>query len=108
VLPEHLEQHPDHPELLAQSQSAKALHETTDDRSTTLGALLATTLRERVLDRTDEAGPLNGDDAVAAVDRGLKAVGGDRAGLVVGRSEGGGVRSFNLRLGRNLGISASR
>ena len=67
--------------------------------------LLTATLRERVLDRpADKHRALNGDDAIAAVDKGLKAVGGDRAGLAVNRRADGRV-GFNLRLGRNLAIA---
>ena len=71
--------------------------------------MLAATVRERVLEQPKpESGPLDGDDAVAMVDRGLKAVAGERTGLAVERKDDGGVRGFNLRLGRNLSISASR
>jgi len=81
----------------------------TAPRSTTVGELLAATLRERVLEKqAPDARPLDRDDAVAMVDRGLKAVGGERVGLEVARTDDGRVGSFNLRLGRNLGISASR
>jgi hypothetical protein len=75
----------------------------------TVGQLFATTVRERMLEQPKpESRPLDGDDAVAMVDRGLKAVAGDRTGLAVERRTDGGVRGFNLRLGRNLAISASR
>ena len=75
----------------------------------TVGELLASTLRERVLDApAREATPLDGADAVAAVDRTLKAVGGERTGLAVQRKDNGAVNGFNLRLGRNFAISASR
>ncbi len=75
----------------------------------TLGEALAATLRERVLDQpVRDVRPLDGNDAVAAVDRGLKAVGGERAGLSVARDDAGRNRGFSLRLGRNLAISASR
>ena len=75
----------------------------------TLGETLAATLRERVLDQAaQDVRPLDGNDAVAAVDKGLKAVGGERAGLSVARDDAGRNRGFNLRLGRNLAISASR
>ncbi|WKZ65494.1 MAG: hypothetical protein QY325_12065 [Flavobacteriales bacterium] len=74
-----------------------------------LGQALAATLRERVLEQPSEAGrPLDADDAIAAVDKGLRTLGGDRAGLQVARDAGGRSRSFNLRLGRNLAISARR
>ncbi|MBL7940432.1 MAG: hypothetical protein JNL43_13815 [Flavobacteriales bacterium] len=75
----------------------------------TVGQLFAATVRERVLEQPEpESRPLDGDDAIAMVDRGLKAVAGDRTGLAVERKDDGGVRGFNLRLGRNLSISASR
>jgi hypothetical protein len=75
----------------------------------TVPELLASTLRKQVLEKpSEEPRPLGVDDAVAAVDRGLKAVSGDHAGLDVERKASGGVRSFNLRLGRNLAISAQR
>jgi len=86
-----------------------ALPAAATNKETTVGELLTATLRERVLDRpAREAEPLDGDDAVAAVDKGLKAVGGERAGLAVDRKADGGVRGFNLRLGRNLAVSAQR
>ena len=52
--------------------------------------------------------PLDDTDALAMVDRGLKAISGDRAGLKVQRGRNDGVRGFDLRLGRHLTISASR
>ena len=77
--------------------------------STTLGGLMARTLRERVLDQeAPNARPLDGDDALAAVDRGLRTVGGEHAGIDVARKADGALRSFKLRLGTNLSISASR
>ncbi|HRF81151.1 MAG TPA: hypothetical protein PL070_13825 [Flavobacteriales bacterium] len=75
----------------------------------TMGEVLASALRERVLDApARQATPLDGADAVAAVDRTLKAVGGERTGLAVQRKDNGAVNGFNLRLGRNFAISASR
>jgi hypothetical protein len=75
----------------------------------TLGDVLASALRERVLDTPERsATPLDGEDAATAVDRTLKVVGGARAGLDLERKAKGGINGFNLRLGRNLSISASR
>lgn len=75
----------------------------------TLGSVLTGALRERVLDTPERsAAPLDGEDAVAAVDRTLKVVGGAHAGLDLERKAKGGVNGFHLRLGRNLSISASR
>ena len=75
----------------------------------TLGQALAAVVRDRVLDApADAAHVLDGSDAVAAVDKGLRSLAGDRAGLSVQRDANGRNRGFNLRLGRNLAISASR
>lgn len=75
----------------------------------TIGGLLTSTLRERVLDTpARESAPLDSDDAVAAVDRTLKTVAGERAGLDLQRRDDGRVQGFHLRLGRNFAISASR
>lgn len=75
----------------------------------TVGQAIAGALRERVLDRpAEESRPLNGDDAVAAIDRGLRAVGGERAGLAVQRDAQGRGSGFSLRLGRSLAVTASR
>lgn len=80
---------------------------TADARS--LGEALAGVLRERVLERpADERRALDATDAVAAVDRGLKVVGGETAGLSVRRDDQGKQRGFSLRLGRNLAFTASR
>ena len=77
--------------------------------STTLVGLMVRTLRERVLDQeAPNARPLDGDDALAAVDRGLRTLGGEHAGIDVARKADGALRSFKLRLGTNLSISASR
>ncbi|MCW5899579.1 MAG: hypothetical protein KIT10_09945 [Flavobacteriales bacterium] len=74
-----------------------------------LGGFLAGKLRKRVL-KEEEADqrPLDTQDAVAAVDKGLRAVRGEGAGLQVGRQPDGRARSWDLRLGPNLAISASR
>jgi hypothetical protein len=75
----------------------------------TVGQAIAGALRERVLERpAEEARPLNSDDAVAAIDRGLRAVSGERAGLAVQRDAHGRGSGFSLRLGRNLAVTASR
>lgn len=74
-----------------------------------LGAFLAGELRKRVLDTdTEDARSLDADDAVAAVDKGLRVVAGTSAGLAMDREEDGRLSRFDLRLGRNLAISAGR
>lgn len=73
----------------------------------TVPGLLASTVRERVLDAPDrEDAPLDGRDAIAAVDRGLAALSGGEAGLKVEETKE--RRRFDLRLGRGLSITASR
>ncbi len=74
-----------------------------------LRGLLVSTVREQVLEKpAHDTRAIDGDDAVAMVDLGLKAVGGERAGLDVTRQNDGALRGFNLRLGRNLSITAGR
>jgi hypothetical protein len=74
--------------------------------ASTLGGVLASVLRERLLAQpAGNTEPLGRDDAVAAVDRGLKAVRGEETGVTV--KEQGRRRFFNIRLGRNLSVSAS-
>jgi hypothetical protein len=80
-----------------------------EENERTLGSVLTGALRERVLDTPERSAvPLDGEDAVAAVDRTLKVVGGAHAGLDLERKAKGGINGFHLRLGRNLSISASR
>jgi len=74
-----------------------------------LGGLLAGELRKRVLGQQEEdTRPLDRGDATAALDKGLRTVGGENVGLSVDRDANGRARAFDLRLGRNLTISASR
>lgn len=99
---------PTEPALAAESTPINAAHSAGAD-SRTLGEALAGVLRERVLDKpADERRALDATDAVAAVDRSLKAVGGREAGLSVQRDGQGKQRGFSLRLGRNLAFTASR
>ncbi|MBL7950272.1 MAG: hypothetical protein JNM62_01015 [Flavobacteriales bacterium] len=94
--------------LLAQA-SAQARSAVEVTKPLTVRELIAGTLRDRVLDQAERTTePLDDQDAVAVVDKSLKAVGGDRTGLVVTRKADGRVRSFDLRLGRNFSVSASR
>lgn len=80
-----------------------------DTQERTLAEALAGVLRERVLEApARESAPLDRDDAVAAMDRTLKVVGGGGAGLDVQRKTNGSVKGFDLRLGRNFSISAQR
>lgn len=74
-----------------------------------LGTFLAGVVRKRILDPdAEETRPLDTDDAVAAVDKGLRVVAGTHAGLAMDREADGRVSRFDLRLGRNLAISAGR
>jgi len=96
-------------EPIAYAAQAPIASEPAKDDVITLGELLTSEVRDRVLDKPEKDGrPLNGGDLVALVDRGLKAVGGDRSGLVVDRKNGREAGGFSLRLGRNLSISARR
>lgn len=74
-----------------------------------VGTYLANTVRSRLLapgSRND--GPLGGEDALALVDMGLRTVAGGQAGLEVARDPEGRMRKFELRLGRNLAVTAHR
>lgn len=93
-------------EVIAPANRSAAIS-TSNER--TLSDVFTSALRERVLDTPERsATPLDGEDAMAAVDRTLKVVGGAHAGLDLERKAKGGINGFNLRLGRNLSISASR
>jgi len=71
-----------------------------------LPELLVGQVRERVLDLPDpDVRPFTSDDAVAAIDRGLKLVAGEKAGLDVAAKTETGNRGFSLRLGHNFSIS---
>lgn len=86
---------------------SKHVQHGSQDRTVT--KVLTGVLRERVLDApARDTAPLDGDDAVAAVDRTLKVVAGRVAGLDLQRETNGVAKGFHLRLGRNLSISAQR
>lgn len=73
-----------------------------------LAGAVAAELRERVLARPDrDTRPLDGSDAIAAVDLGLRTLGGSNAGLEVSEQAKGKRRLVDLKLGRNLTITAS-
>ncbi|MCB0793897.1 MAG: hypothetical protein KDB88_04100 [Flavobacteriales bacterium] len=63
-------------------------------------------LRRTVLNEQDSR-PLDADDAVAFVDRGIQAVSGGMGGVKVER-QGKRITRLHLRLGHDLGFSASR
>jgi len=95
--------------LLVATTTEKITPKEPMEHFTTVGGLIASTIRGKVLDApTRDTRPLDDDDAVAVVDRGLKAVAGTGAGLSIGRNAEGGIGSFHLRFGRRLAISASR
>lgn len=92
-------------------QAVDALPETllADNGSGTgLGELIAREVRERMLDNAAGTGKLGEEDALAAVDKGLRTISAGRAGLEVERDPRSGRRNYELRLGRNLAITASR
>ncbi len=74
--------------------------------STTLSEALANTVREVVLDTPERKASLDGDDAMAALDKGLSTVTSGAAGVQVSRTP---VRErVHVRLGRNFSLTASR
>jgi hypothetical protein len=92
--------------LPADEPVAAASNTSATPGASTLGGALAAVVRERVLEQpAGNTGPLGQDDAIAAVDHGLKVIGGEQAGLSVDRTER--TRTFNIRLGRHLSVTAS-
>ncbi len=91
-------------------EEAPALAEVIEEQpqvTANVGHMVANALRDKVLpNNKTNTGALDADDAVAVVDRGLKAVAGERAGLEVERHEGK-VSRFDLRIGRGFAITAS-
>ncbi len=78
-----------------------------EDEGVRWSAFLVGKLRKEVLDSEDTR-PLDMDDAVAFVDKGLRSAGAGHAGLSLEKDGQGGIRRFDLRLGRNLEIAARR
>ena len=77
------------------------------ERGNSIGTLVASAVREKVLEQPSaDPRPLDRNDAVAAVDKGLKAISGEKAGLDVQRTKGGKIRNFNLRVG-DFALTAS-
>jgi hypothetical protein len=76
---------------------------------TSVVGALSRTFRARVLQQpTPDTSPLDGDDALAAADVGLRAVSGAKAGVSVERGSDGDIRAFNVRLGHGLSIRSGR
>lgn len=74
-----------------------------------IAAYIAGIVRESLLGTTSEVPrPLDTDDAIAAVDVGLKTLAGNAAGIAVDRGDNGRVASFDLRLGANFSIRTGR
>lgn len=71
-----------------------------------LGTFVANTLRNDVLDKPERPTGLDAGDVLALADKALGAVTGGEGGVTVQRH--GGSERMQLRLGRNLSISAAR
>ncbi|HEX2616931.1 MAG TPA: hypothetical protein VHL57_05265 [Flavobacteriales bacterium] len=71
-----------------------------------LATVVANTVRSEVLDAPQRNTALDGNDAVAMMDKGLHALTGGTGGVQVQRT--GGRDRLQVRLGRGLSISASR
>jgi hypothetical protein len=103
---------PENVEVAAVPAYTESLAEATapakNTKTISVRELFASTVRERVLDQPEATtAPLGMNDAVAAVDKGLKVIAGEKAGLIIDNA-GGRRRTFDLRLGRNLSITAKR
>ena len=91
---------------VSQGEEVAEVERTPTNKGITLPELLAGQVRERVLDLPGpDVRPFTSDDAVAAIDRGLKLVAGEKAGLDVAAKTETGNRGFSLRLGHNFSIS---
>lgn len=77
-----------------------------DAPGTPLATFVANTVRGEVLDAPERNTALDGDDAVAMVDKGLHAITGGTGGVQVQRTAA--RQRVRLQLGRNFGITASR
>jgi hypothetical protein len=71
----------------------------------TVRELLASGMRERVLDQPGDDRPLDRTDAIALADKGLKGITGGRGGVEVARTEK--RDRFKVRLGEGLAFSGS-
>jgi hypothetical protein len=72
---------------------------------TPIGAVLANTVRNGVLETRERTGGLDREDALAMVNKGLGAITGGEGGVEVQRKT---TRDrWKVRLGKNLAISAS-
>lgn len=71
----------------------------------TLPELFAAKVREDVLGRVPDTRPLDQNDAIAAIDKGLGRLSGGRAGIDVARPQG--RRRMTLRLGEGLAIATN-
>lgn len=100
---------PDELPVLAYEQEAPGEELADRQGGIPLAGFLAAKLRKRLLDEDDaDTRPLDSDDAVAAADLGLRSVAGEQAGLSVRRNEAGRISGIDVRLGRNLALTAGR
>ncbi len=74
-----------------------------------IAAFIAGKVRESLLGTSaNEPRPLDGDDAIAAADMGLKTLAGSASGIALERADDGRIASFDLRLGSNFSIRSGR
>ena len=105
VAPPAMDLHPQEPiEVAAPATFAAAARPS--DGGTPAGTALANAVRGGVIDSEKRDASLDGDDALAMVNKGLGAMTGGQGRVQVER--GGARERWKLRLGRNLAISASR
>ncbi len=103
-------QQPDPAPLMAQEEvvprGSGAVTAPEENNAVTLAAFAANTVRKEVLDAPQRGTGLDGNDALAMVDKGVRAITGGEGGVQVQRS--GPRQHIGLRLGRGFAISASR
>lgn len=104
-LPTPREDGPGIPVASQQEQPAMAAVERSSPGGTPIGAVLANTVRNGVLETRERTNGLDREDALAMVNKGLGAITGGEGGVEVQRKT---TRDrWKVRLGKNLAISAS-
>ncbi|MBK7286147.1 MAG: hypothetical protein IPI95_03050 [Flavobacteriales bacterium] len=90
------------------TQEKKTVEPSSDTHGSSqdLGTFVANTLRGKVLETPERKAELDGSDVLAFADKAIGAVTGGQGGMDVQHTSEG--KRFQLRLGRNFSVSASR
>jgi hypothetical protein len=93
------------PTLVAEVPQERTARTQAAPKALTVGELLASNVRERVLEEPADDRPLDRSDAVALADKGLKGITGGAGGVQVQRTSK--RDRFKVRLGEGLAFSGS-